>query len=121
MGNACRVYFFFSSRRRHTRFKCDWSSDVCSSDLPSGRWQALVSEAGFAAAPPARHRGCAFGDFDGDGRMDVVVTALLEPTEIWMNRTEGAGHWLDISLQGTKSNRDGIGAAVKVVTKTDRK
>jgi len=84
----------------------------------SGRWQALISEAGFTATRPARHRGCAFGDFDGDGRMDVVVTALLEPTEIWMNRTEGAGHWLDISLQGTKSNRDGIGAAVKVVTKT---
>src|SRR5260370_3970113 len=30
---ACDVFFFFSSRRRHTRFKCDWSSDVCSSDL----------------------------------------------------------------------------------------
>src|SRR6476661_5667566 len=29
------VFFFFSSRRRHTRFKCDWSSDVCSSDLPA--------------------------------------------------------------------------------------
>src|SRR2546430_3616087 len=31
---ACVVFFFFSSRRRHTRFDCDWSSDVCSSDLP---------------------------------------------------------------------------------------
>src|SRR5260370_25055733 len=30
---VCAVFFFFSSRRRHTRFKCDWSSDVCSSDL----------------------------------------------------------------------------------------
>src|SRR5260370_5266497 len=30
------LFFFFSSRRRHTRFKCDWSSDVCSSDLPAG-------------------------------------------------------------------------------------
>jgi hypothetical protein len=49
--------------------------------------------------------------------MDVVVTALLEPAEIWMNRTEGAGHWLGIALEGTKSNRDGIGATVKVVTK----
>jgi enediyne biosynthesis protein E4 len=82
-----------------------------------GRWQALVAEAGLAAAPPARHRGCAFGDFDGDGRIDVVVTALLEPTEIWMNRTEGAGHWLQVALEGTKSNRDGIGARVKLVTK----
>lgn len=84
---------------------------------PSGHWQAVVSDAGFTASPAVRHRGCAFSDFDGDGRMDIVVTALLEPAEIWMNRTEGAGHWLDIALEGTKSNRDGIGAVVKVVTK----
>src|SRR5688572_31578530 len=32
----CSFFFFFSSRRRHTRFDCDWSSDVCSSDLSSG-------------------------------------------------------------------------------------
>lgn len=82
----------------------------------SGRWQALTGEAGFAAAPPKRHRGCAFGDFDGDGRVDVVVTALLQPAEIWMNRSERVGHWLDVALQGTRSNRDGIGAVVKVVT-----
>src|SRR6266478_9931050 len=36
------VFFFFSSRRRHTRFDCDWSSDVCSSDLPARRLPALV-------------------------------------------------------------------------------
>jgi hypothetical protein len=84
---------------------------------PSGRWRALVEEAGLDATAPARHRGCAFGDFDGDGKVDVVVAALLKPAEIWMNRTDGAGHWLDISLQGSKSNRDGIGAVIKVVTK----
>ena len=37
--------------------------------------------------------------------------------EIWMNRSQQSGHWLDIALRGTKSNRDGIGARVKVVTK----
>src|SRR5688572_32652332 len=38
LGSGCFYYFifFFSSRRRHTRFDCDWSSDVCSSDLSSG-------------------------------------------------------------------------------------
>jgi hypothetical protein len=82
-----------------------------------GKWQALTEEAGLNASPPARHRGCAFADFDGDGRVDVVATALGREAEIWMNRSEGAGHWLDIALQGTKSNRDGIGALVKVVTK----
>jgi len=81
------------------------------------RWQVLTEEAGLNASPPARHRGCAFGDLDGDGRVDVVVTALGREAEVWMNRTEGAGHWLDIALEGTKSNRDGIGAVVKVVTK----
>lgn len=83
---------------------------------PLGKWQAFTEEAGLEASPPARHRGCAFGDFDGDGRVDVVVTALGRNPEIWMNRTENAGHWLDIALEGTKSNRDGIGARVKVVT-----
>ena len=82
-----------------------------------GKWQALTEEAGFNASPPARHRGCAFADFDGDGRMDVVATAIGKEAEIWMNRTEPAGHWLGIALEGTKSNRDGIGARVKVVTR----
>jgi hypothetical protein len=81
-----------------------------------GKWQSLSAEAGLEASPAARHRGCAFGDFDGDGRVDVVVTALGRNPEIWMNRTEHSGHWLDVSLEGTKSNRDGIGARIKVVT-----
>jgi hypothetical protein len=84
----------------------------------SGQWQALTAEAGLTAAPAARHRGCAFGDLDGDGRIDVVATALLRPAEIWMNRSPASGHWLQIALLGKKSNRDGIGAVIKVVTRT---
>ena len=84
----------------------------------SGRWSALTEEAGLDATPAARHRGCALGDFDGDGRTDVVATALSAPAEIWMNRSEHAGHWLDIALHGTRSNRDGIGARIKVVSGT---
>jgi hypothetical protein len=84
----------------------------------SGKWAALTAEAGLDASPPARHRGCAFGDLDGDGRIDVVVTALESDAEVWMNRSENSGHWLDIALRGTKSNRDGIGARIKLVTES---
>jgi enediyne biosynthesis protein E4 len=83
-----------------------------------GKWLAAISEAGLDAVAPARNRGCAFGDFDGDGRVDVVVTALGKDAVIWMNRSEGAGYWLDIALEGTRSNRDGIGARIKVVSKS---
>jgi len=49
-----------------------------------------------------------------DGKLDLVVTALSAPAEIWMNDSPGGNHWVDVSLQGTKSNRDGIGARIKV-------
>jgi hypothetical protein len=45
----------------------------------------------------------------------VVVSALSAPAEIWMNDSPGGNHWLEFKLEGTKSNRDGIGARIKVV------
>jgi hypothetical protein len=83
----------------------------------SGKWEALTAEAGFTEATIGRHRGCAFGDFDGDGRIDAVTTGLDMDAELWMNRSPHSGHWLDFALRGVKSNRDGIGTRIKVVTK----
>ncbi len=60
------------------------------------------------------HRGAAFADFNGDGRMDVVVTALGERAELWENITPGTGNWIALQLEGSLSNRDGIGARVSI-------
>ena len=80
------------------------------------KFQALTAEAGLTAQPAARHRGSAIGDLNGDGRLDVVVTALSAPAEIWLNDSPGDNHWLEFQLEGTRSNRDAIGARIKLVT-----
>jgi hypothetical protein len=85
---------------------------------PGMKFAALTAEAGFTAQPPARHRGSAVGDLNGDGKLDVVVSALSAPAEIWINQSPGNNHWIEFKLQGVKSNRDGIGARIKVVTKS---
>jgi enediyne biosynthesis protein E4 len=62
---------------------------------------------------PIAARGAAFGDINNDGFMDVVLTTLGGPPMLLLNRATG-GHWLSITLRGTRSNRDGYGARVRV-------
>jgi hypothetical protein len=84
-------------------------------NLGGFNFQPLTEEAGFTALAPSRHRGAAVADFNNDGRLDVVVSAIAAPAEIWINDSPGAAHWLAFQLQGVKSNRDAIGARIKVV------
>jgi enediyne biosynthesis protein E4 len=65
-------------------------------------------------SPVRAHRGAAFADFNLDGRIDAVVSSLGEPAELWENVSPAPQHWIDIKLVGTKSNRDGIGAKVRI-------
>lgn len=83
-------------------------------NLDGSKFAALTEEAGFEAQSPRRHRGSAFGDFNHDGKLDLVVTALSAPAELWMNDSPDRNHWLELKVQGAKSNRDGIGARIKL-------
>jgi hypothetical protein len=83
-------------------------------NLGSGRFADASAAAGADFQKPAAHRGAAFADFDNDGRMDAVVTALGAPAELWRNVTANSGNWLTIRLRGTRSNRDGIGARIRI-------
>ncbi len=60
-------------------------------------------------------RGAAFGDFDNDGDIDIVLNHKDEPASLLRNDTKNGNHWIRLNLQGTRSNRDAVGAQVEVV------
>jgi hypothetical protein len=76
------------------------------------RNQAGKFAAGAVLPGKRAHRGSALADFDGDGRIDIAVSALGAPAEIWKNATPNLGAWVAFQLVGKRSNRDGIGACI---------
>jgi enediyne biosynthesis protein E4 len=85
-------------------------------NLGNGKFQDVSKGAGRDFQVPAAHRGVAFGDLDNDGRMDMVVTVLDGPVELFHNITENKNHWILLKLVGHKSNRMGIGAQIHITT-----
>jgi hypothetical protein len=81
-------------------------------NLGDGKFEELIDEAGPGIAAPHSSRGCAFGDFDNDGDVDVLIVNLNEPPSLLRNDVSGSNHWLKVKLIGTKSNRSAIGATV---------
>jgi enediyne biosynthesis protein E4 len=81
-------------------------------NLGAGKFEELVEEAGPGISAAHSSRGCAFGDFDNDGDVDVLVMNMNEPPSLLRNDVSGGGHWLKVLLVGTTSNRSAIGARV---------
>ena len=81
----------------------------------SGTYIDAAEKGGAYFKTKVRARGSAVADFDNDGRMDIMVTTMGDRPFLLRNRDQSANHWITLDLVGTKSNRDGFGAAVKVL------
>lgn len=81
-------------------------------NLGQGVFEELIREAGPGVAATHCSRGCAFGDFDNDGDVDVLIVNLNEPPSLLRNDLSGKSNWIKVKLEGVKSNRSAIGARV---------
>jgi hypothetical protein len=81
-------------------------------NLGGGRFEELLDAAGPAIADAHASRGVAFGDFDNDGDLDILIMNINEPPSLLRNDVNGARHWLKVKLVGTRSNASAIGAVV---------
>lgn len=83
-------------------------------NLGDGKFEELIGEAGPGVESPHCSRGCAFGDFDNDGDVDILVVNQNEPPSLLRNDVSGKNDWIKVKLSGVKSNRSAIGARVTV-------
>lgn len=80
------------------------------------RFEDVSASAGPAITTPAAGRGAAFGDFDNDGALDVVINNMNDKPALLRSRNRRRNHWALIRLEGSRSNRSAIGARVACVT-----
>lgn len=83
-------------------------------NLGGGKFEDISMRAGPGIIEIHSSRGVAFGDYDRDGRVDILINNQNNPPSLLRNETKGGGHWIGIDLVGTRSNRNGIGARVRV-------
>ena len=86
-------------------------------NLRNGHFADMSLQVGPGMSDPAACRGCAFGDFDNDGDIDVVVNTVNDFPQLLRCDSKLANNWIKVRTIGTKSNRSGIGARIACVTR----
>jgi hypothetical protein len=89
-------------------------------NIGNSKFEDVSAQAGADFQKAARHRGAAFGDLDGDGLVDVVVSRIGERAAVFRNTSPGGNHYLAVRLRGSRSNRDGLGAMLHVTGASGR-
>ncbi len=107
------VYSQIASRKLHLSYQ---EPKVLYRNLGNGRFEDVSAQAGPAIRAENLGRGCAFGDFDNDGDVDVIVNNLDSPPSLLRNDGGNRNNWIMIKCVGTRSNRSAIGTRVKVTS-----
>jgi enediyne biosynthesis protein E4 len=89
-------------------------------NLRNGRFEDVSAQGGPGITAPAPARGCAFGDYDNDGVLDIVVNCVNALPQLLRCDSQWKRNWIKVKIVGVKSNRTGIGARVKVVARTQK-
>ena len=107
------VYSQIAGRKLHVSYK---EPKVLYRNLGTGRFEDVSTKVGPALRAENLGRGCAFGDFDNDGDVDVIVNNLDGPPTLLRNDGGNKNNWIMIKCIGTRSNRSAIGTRVKVTS-----
>ena len=107
------VYSQIANRKLHITYR---QPKVLYRNLGNGRFQDVSFEAGKAIRAENLARGCAFGDFDNDGDVDVVINNLDGPPTLLRNDGGNRNNWMIVKCVGTRSNRSAIGTRVRVTS-----
>jgi len=85
-------------------------------NLGNHKFENVSAQSGPGFAEPMVARGAAYADYDHDGDLDLIISTNNGPAHLLRNDGGNRNHWLSIRLSGTRSNRDGIGAVVRVAS-----
>jgi hypothetical protein len=111
------VYAQIANRNLHLTYR---QPKLLYRNLGNGRFEDVSAGAGPGVGAEGVARGCAFGDFDNDGDIDIVINNLDGAPLVLRNDGGNRNHWITIKCVGTRSNRSGIGARVAVTTGAHR-